>query len=84
MGVGDERKLHHGGQAQAEDEVKNGKEKPSTPLRGSVVLGQFQAGFIGFIKPLFASLDELPGLDLGASLANLDANRAHWLGTLES
>ena len=39
MGVGDERKLHHGGQAQAEDE-----EPRATGRSGACVAHQSEAG----------------------------------------
>ena len=65
--------------AQADKELALGKAKPSVPPRGSVVLGKFQLGFIGFIRPLFAKINAIPSIDFEATLTNIDAVKAHWI-----
>jgi hypothetical protein len=69
--------------AQAEKELANGKAKPSVPPRGSVVLGKFQLGFIGFIRPLFAKIAAIPSVDFDAPLKNIDVVKNHWIAETE-
>ncbi|KAK7239276.1 calmodulin-dependent cyclic-nucleotide phosphodiesterase [Aureococcus anophagefferens] len=67
----------------AEKELANGKAKPSVPPRGSVVLGKFQLGFIGFIRPLFAKIAAIPSVDFDAPLKNIDVVKNHWIAETE-
>ena len=69
---------------QAAKELANGKEKPSLPVRGSVNLGKFQLAFIGFIHPLFAKINAIPGIDFETPLRNVDVVRNHWNAQLNA
>ena len=64
---------------QAAQELANGKAKASLPTRGSVVLGKFQLGFIGWIRPLFAKIAALPSVNYDAAVQHLEGSKAHWI-----
>ena len=49
------------------------------PLEETCSLDQFQIGFIRFIKPFFAALGQIPGLDLSEQMENLNANEKKWM-----
>jgi len=62
---------------QAELEAENGL-APTMPRKQNTDLAKFQLGFIGFIRPLFATANQIASVDFSAPLACLDESRRRW------
>ena len=64
--------------AQADLEKERGLMN-TVPLRGSCKMGKFQLGFLGFIRPLFAKINQIPNIGFDAPVDGIDAVRAYWI-----
>ena len=62
---------------QAELETEKGL-TPTMPRKQNTDLAKFQLGFIGFIRPLFATANQIESVDFAAPLACLDESRRRW------
>ena len=60
--------------AQAQLEMDAGAVKPSLPTREGCNIPKFQLAFLGFIKPLFETMDRITNLDFAEQIVNLTEN----------
>ena len=63
---------------EAADKEKADGHKLTVPLRGECKMDKFQLGFLGFIRPLFATATKITNVDMQDQIDGLDAIAKKW------